>query len=183
MFYRSRDGEEKDWQPRHALVWFQIKATEDGVIVAWLSDLIVKEGDKFSLSTTDCVGSEHSPSMRLKKWLNNSVQHTIGMRQTAKTQVTDIRYAKIGKDGAKPMMTMRRRLHREKAKKKGVAPTLVSTHLDLMNIASAMQAACINDNKKNKGVLKAFRMGGWTAYRPTPSGLRPALGSGGFSLG
>ena len=177
LFYSSRDGEEKDWQPRHVLVWFQIKATEDGVIAAWLSDLIVQEGDKFSLSTTDCVASEHSPEMRLKKWLNNSVQHTIGMRQTAKTQVTDIRYAKIGKDGAKPMMTMRRRLHRKRARQHGKAPTLTSTHLDLMHIALAMQRECIKDNKKNKGVLKAFRMGGWTAYRPTPSGLKPALDS------
>ena len=68
---------------------------------------------------------------------------------------------------------------------KGEAPILVSTHLDLMNIATAMQVACINDNAKEKGVLKAFRMGGWTAYRPTPSGLRPALGSayGDFPLG
>ena len=112
LFYCSRDGEEKDWQPHHVLVWFQLKATEDGVIAAWLSDLIVKEGDKFSLSSTDCVASEHSPEMRLKKWLNNSVQHTIGMRQTAKTQVTDIRYAKIGKEAAKLMMAWRRRLDR-----------------------------------------------------------------------
>ena len=116
LFYSSRDGEEKDWQPRHVLVWLQIKATEEGVIVAWLSDLIVKEGDEFSLSTTDCVSSEHSPSLRLKKWLNNSVQHTIGMRQTGKTQVTDVRFAKIGKDGAKGMLTMRRRLHRKAAR-------------------------------------------------------------------
>ena len=89
LFYSSRDGEEKDWQPRHVLVWFQVKATEDGVIAAWLSDLIVQEGDKFSLSTTDCVASEHSAEMRLKIWFNNSVEHVIGMGQTGKTQVTD----------------------------------------------------------------------------------------------
>ena len=52
LFYSSRDGEEKDWQPGDVRVWFQVRATEDGIIVAWLSDLIVKEGDKFSLSTT-----------------------------------------------------------------------------------------------------------------------------------
>ena len=103
----------------------------------------MQEGDKFSLSTTDCVASEHSPSMRLKKWLNNSVQHTIGMRQTAKPSVTDIRYAKMAKDAAKTMMTLRRRLQRQKAKRKGAAPSLCS------------------------GVLNALRMGVWTAYRTT----------------
>ena len=64
------------------------------------------------------------------------------MRQTAKPSVTDIRYAKMAK-GAKTMMTLRRRLQRQKAKRKGAAPSLCS------------------------GVLKALRMGGWTAYRTT----------------
>ena len=81
--------------------------------------------------------------MRLKKSLNNSVQHTIGMRQTAKPSVTDIRYAKMAKGAAKTMMTLRRRLQRQKAKRKGAAPSLCS------------------------GVLKALRMGVWTAYRTT----------------
>ena len=35
----------------------------------------------------------------------------------------------------------------------------------------AMHNACVTDNRKNNGVLKAFRMAGWCAYRPTPSGL------------
>ena len=81
--------------------------------------------------------------MRLKKWLNNSVQHTIGMRQTAKPSVTDSRYAEMAKDAAKPMLTLRRRLQRQKAKRKGAAPSLCS------------------------GVLKALRMGVWTAHRTT----------------
>ena len=45
-----------------------------------------------------------------------------------------------------------------------------------MRITTAMQFACIKDNEERKGVLKAFRMGGWLAYRPTPSGMEPALG-------
>ncbi len=66
-------------------------------------------GAKVGALATDCVASEHSPELRLKKWLNNSVQHAIGMRQTAKTQVTDVRFAKLAKDSAKPMMAIRRR--------------------------------------------------------------------------
>ena len=106
--------------------------------------------------------------MRLKKWLNNSVQHTIGMRQTAKTQVTDVRFAKLAKDGAKPMMATRRRLHRRFP--------MNSQHVDLMNIVTAMQYACKKNNTNENGVLKAFRIGGWFAYKPTPNGLVRAIG-------
>ena len=98
------------------------------------------------------------------------------MRQTAKLQVTDIREAKIGKEAAVAIMASRRRLHRIAAKKKGVVPTMCSRHLDLMHIAFAMQRACIKDNEKEQGVLKAFRMGAWLAYKPTPSGLQAAVG-------
>ena len=45
-----------------------------------------------------------------------------------------------------------------------------------MQIAMAMQVACINDNAENCGVLKAFRMCGWAAHRPTADGMKPAVG-------
>ena len=57
LFYRSRNGEETEWIPSVVRLWFARKATQDGVISAWLSDLIVEEGDEFSMNTTDCVGS------------------------------------------------------------------------------------------------------------------------------
>ena len=173
LFYRGRSSD--SWQPGAVRIWFQPKSTEDGIIAAWLSDLNVEEGDRFSLNSTDCVASEHSTEMRLKKWLNNSVQHTIGMRQTWATQVTDVRFAKIGKDGAESMRS-RRFYHRLKAKQFRVASTLCSAHLDLMLLAIAMQTACIRDNQKNRGVLKAFRMGGWAAYKRTAAGMVPAIG-------
>ena len=109
LFYRHRSSD--SWRPGIVRIWFQQRSTEDGIIAAWLSDLNVEEGDRFSLNSTDCVASEHSPEMRLKKWLNNSVQHTVGMRQTWATQVTDLRFAKIGKDGAESTKSRRRRLH------------------------------------------------------------------------
>ena len=56
------------------------------------------------------------------------------MRQTAKTQVTDVRFAKLAKDGAKLTMATRRRLHRRFS--------MNSQHVDLMNIVTAMQSAC-----------------------------------------
>ena len=177
LFYSSREGPEEWWLPGKVRVWFQQKATEDSVIAGMLSDLIVEEGHRFALSTTDCVASEHSPQVQLKNWLNNQPKHTIGMRQTFRTQVTDLRYAKLGKDGAEACKHRRRRLHRLKAKQESATSSLVAKHLDMMHICLAMQQACVEDNEQKDGVVKAFRMGGWLAYRPTSKGLKPAIGS------
>ena len=40
-----------------------------------------------------------------------------------------------------------------------------SQHLDLMNIVMVMQHACKKDNANENGVLKAFGMCGWFAYK------------------
>ena len=42
----------------------------------------------------------------------------------------------------------------------------------------AMHEACVRDNTENNGVIKAFRMAGWLAFRPTSKGLIPARGPG-----
>lgn len=172
LFYKKREGPEEEWQHENVRVWFQPKATEDGVIAAWLSDLVVEEGDKFSMSSTDCVACEHTPELRVKKWLNNSVQHTIGMRQTAKTQVTDVRFARAAKVAATPVIEKCRQRMRAKARERNCTPQiLIAKHRDLIEVARAMQQACIDDNEQKQGVLKAFRMCGWLAYRPTAKGL------------
>ena len=155
LFYRCREGDESTWQLAGVRVWFQPRATEDGSIAVWLNDLSVEEGDRFTLSSTDCVSSEHSPEVRLRKWLNNSPQHTIGIRQTAKQQVTDIRFAKLGKDAAEALKPHRRRLHRERCKEADFAPTLESKHFDLMHLVIAMQEACVRDNLENRGVFSS----------------------------
>ena len=46
--------------------------------------------------------------------------------------------------------------------------TKMALALEMMN---EMHAACVADNQSEKGVLKAFRMGGWLTTRPTKEGL------------
>ena len=41
----------------------------------------------------------------------------------------------------------------------------------MLGLAVQMQRACVADNAKNQGVLKAFRMAGYLAGIPTPGGL------------
>ena len=60
----------------------------------------------------------------------------------------------------------------------GQASDLTSSKIDLMHIAMGMQTACQLDNAEHNGVLKAFRMAGWLAHRPTPHGLVPYVGPG-----
>jgi len=90
------------------------------------------------MTTTDCVACEHGPYMKVKNYLNNQPKHTIGMRQTASTQVTDVRFAKLGKDAGRATKVRLRRLHRLKAKKESQAASLVSKHMDMMHIAIAI---------------------------------------------
>ena len=157
-------------------MWSQSKATEDTIIASWLSDLIVEGGFKQCLKSVDCVASEHTPHMVTKHFLNQQIGHTIGMRQTAKTQVTDVRFAKIAKNGAEEIKAKRRRVHRLRNRGLGQADTLISKHTDLIMIALDMHKACVDDNTSNNGVVKAFRMAGWLAFRPTSTGLKAYQG-------
>ncbi|CAK0899969.1 unnamed protein product [Prorocentrum cordatum] len=152
------------------------KATEDTIIASFLTDLSVEEGYQYSLKTVDCVASEHSEIMDLHNYMHNQVVHTIGMRQTAKTQVTDVREAVIGKAGGEKVKHQRRRLKRLAGNMSGQASDLTSDKVDLMHIAQGMQVECRRDNAENQGVLKAFRMGGWLAHKPTDRGLVPLVG-------
>ena len=53
-------------------------------------------------------------------------------------QVTNIRYAKLGKDAGEVAKRRRRRLHRLKARAQNAAAELTSKHLDLMHIVMAI---------------------------------------------
>ena len=88
-------------------VW-EAKATEDSLIAHWLSDLN-REVYEFQLVSTDCVSSEHTDITKARKFSNNQVDHVVGPRQTAKTQVTDIPFAKRLKDGGEKAKQSRRR--------------------------------------------------------------------------
>ena len=90
--------------------------------------------------------------------------------------MTDIHEAVIGKAGGEKVQQERRSLKRLAGQMVGQASDLTSDKIDLMHIALGMQTACQMDNADFNGVLKAFRMGGWLAHRPTPHGLVPYVG-------
>jgi hypothetical protein len=53
-------------------------------------------------------------------------------------QVTDVRFAKIGKDACKITKEHRRRLHRLMGKKQKAATSLIAKHTDMMAITLAI---------------------------------------------
>ena len=46
-----------------------------------------------------------------------------------------------------------------------------------LEMVAEMHSACVEDNQTEKGVVKAFRMGGWLNARPTKAGLEPLDGA------
>ena len=57
-----------------------------------------KHGATQSFVQVDLVGCEHTELSLDEKFFHNQPQTTIGNKQTARLQVTDIRFAKKGKD-------------------------------------------------------------------------------------
>ena len=166
-------------QPRlfsgDVLFWGQGEATMDESISHFLVDLRSNEA-KHLLLEVDCVGCEQTLHVTGYKFLHNQVQHNIGVKQTARMQITDIRYAKIGKDAQRPEAAAIRRGQRLRASREGVAPTHESKATDCARLANAMHSACVKDNAENNGVLRAARMGAQLAVVPTADGLRKADG-------
>ena len=124
----------------------------------------------------DLVSCEHTPYSLDKKWQDNQPQTTIGNKQTARLQVTDIRYAKCGKVLQDQLKSTIRAGLREASFRTGKAAQMLARGELKLDLVCQMHAACVEDNQSKNGVVKAFRMGGWLAYRPTPTGFLPLDG-------
>ena len=119
----------------------------------------------------DLVSCEHTPHNLDSKWHANQPQTTIGNKQTARLQVTDIRFAKCGKVKQDQMKSKLRRGLREASFRSAKAAQMMAKAELKLEMVCQMHAACVEDNQSSQGVVKAFRMGGWLAYRPTPTGF------------
>ena len=142
-----------------------------------ISDICWEESQgRPCIVSVDMFGGEHTETARERKYANLQPGHTIGPKVTAKMQVTDIRFSKLGKDAARAEQVKVRTAQRRKADAKGEAPNLTSRCLEVMMIGVAMHKACEKDNRENESVILAFRMAGYLSHIPTPTGLRKAEG-------
>ena len=67
-----------------------------------LSEISAEEHDFAPcVVSVDMFAGEHTETTREVKHLNLQPGHCVGPKVTAKAQVTDVRFAKLGKDGAR----------------------------------------------------------------------------------
>ena len=91
-------------------------------------------------------------------------------KQTARVQITDIRFAKLGKDALNKVKAKQRKALRAKARKEGVAAKLAKATYEIMDAMIMIHRACVDDNKTSLGVVKAARMSGYLAYGVAENG-------------
>ena len=99
--WRQIRREHPDLLNKGVKVWGQKEATMDEMICGLLTDTDAEDAEKHKATQTmvqvDLCGGEHTQFSREVKFLHNQPQTTIGNKQTARLQVTDIRYARCGK--------------------------------------------------------------------------------------
>ena len=161
-------------------VWGQREMTMDEMICGLLTQTdredLERRGHSQSVLQVDLFGGEHTEYSLDQKWLANQPQNTIGQKQTAKLQLTDIRFAKLAKvrqERHKPKI--RTKLRRAAGRLGKAAQMCLKGRLKL-EMACEMHAACVEDNENNQGVLTAARSSGYLAFRPTKEGLLPLDG-------
>ena len=124
----------------------------------------------------DLCGGEHTEYSREVKFVANQPQTSIGNKQTSKMQATDIRYARIGKVRQNLSKPRFRTAVREASHRVGKAAQMLLKMRLKLEMMIDMHAACVEDNQAEQGVVKALRMGGCLAFRPTKEGLLPLDG-------
>ena len=122
---------------------------------------LLREEHLQSVHVQDMLGAAQTEAVREHSYKAQIVRNTIGMKQTARLQVTDVRFAKIMKDRGRTVKEKMRRLKMKKARREGVATHLQATHKELLYYATEMHAATVEDNASNEGVVMAARE---TAY-------------------
>ena len=154
------------------LIYGQKEACEDEAICCMLAELLHAEHPDGCLLSVDMFGGEHTACSAANQFCLNQVMHTVGPHVTAKQQITDIRFAKLGKDAQKVEARKIRRGQRMRAVQDGTAARLTASALDCLRLARAMHAATVQDNADYNYVLKCYRMAGYLLTKPTPSGLQ-----------
>ena len=115
-------------------------------VLCWVEAIcaLLSETDKSeapqAIVQTDMFGGEHTPLMKDLCFMHQQVQHVIGPKQTSRLQVTDIRFAKIGKDAQRRELPRLRRAMRQTALAEGCAPTMC------LVLRSCLVVVVLNDN-------------------------------------
>ncbi len=174
--HRDLRREEPELYQKGVRVWGQPQAYEDEIIVFWLSELDAETSVQ-SVCQVDMFAGELTEGVQAINFCRQQAKHILGPKQTAKLQVTDVKFAKLGKDAAQKVKIKLRRLNRKAAQQIGTAAVQKANAYTSLKTVTAMHEATVKANSENDAVLKAFREGGFLAYECGPTGLVPASGA------
>ena len=76
-------------------------------------------------------------------WLRKQVMHVIGQKITAKAQVTDVRFARVGKVSLASIQSKQRQQKRAAARDAETAPLLQAGISDLVESIGCIHRACV----------------------------------------
>jgi len=123
----------------------------------------------------DMFSGELTELMEGLNFLRHQPKTVIPPKQTAKSQWTDIHFARVGKAAGQASKSELRRHQRRKAQETGVAAKLEAGPYECVTIMLAMHKACVEAAKQGK-VEETARKGGWFAYEATQTGIQKAEG-------
>ena len=169
LFQNAETGERK------VLVWGSVNAYQNEVVCSFMSREYEKKWPSGCLHMVDMFSGELTEHMESVNFLRNQVKAVVPPKQTAKAQVTDLLFARIGKAAGSQMKSELRRAQRRKAAKEGVSAKLESGPYECMKILTAMHDRCVEAAAEG-AVELTTRKAAWLAYEPFQGGLRKAEG-------
>ena len=155
------------------LVWGQRVGYEDEIICDFHSELLSRECRQV-VHQVDMFAGELTEHMEEVNFKRQQAKHVIGMKQTFRCQLTDVGFAANGKKAGEVKKRELRRAQRVRAAREGVSAKLEASAFELLSVAVAMHADCVQRNAEEQKVLATFRACGWPAYDLGSEGLMPA---------
>ena len=156
-------------------VWGSPNAYQNEVTCSLHSELLEEEFPEGCVHQVDMFAGELTEVVENLNFVRNQVKTVIPPKQTAKVQVTDILYSRIGKAAGNKAKQQLRRDQRRKAKEEGVAAKLEAGCFESLSIVNAMHQRCVESANIGQ-VEQTFRKAAYLAYEFTDKGMRKAEG-------
>ena len=156
-------------------VWGSPNAYQNEPSCSLHTELLEEEFPNGCLHQVDMFSGELTEVVESQNYCRNQVKTIIPPKQTAKAQVTDILFSRIGKAAGNEKKQELRRAQRRKAKEEGVAAKLEAGCFESLSIVIAMHKRCVEAAEEGK-VEQCFRKSGYLAYEFGEEGMQKAEG-------
>ena len=173
--------DERDRHPdlfeQGVLIWGSPNAYQNEVACSAHSKLLEKECPNGCLDWVDMFSGELTEHMEAVNFLRNQVKSVIPPKQTAKAQVTDLHFSRVGKAAGNAEKQKLRLAQKRVASAKGEAAKHESGPFECLTIVNAMHKKCVEDASRGK-VEEVFRKTAFLAYDFGEKGMTPAEEAG-----